>query len=194
MNLSEAITLHLEESAHVKRLVITHCRASIEKAIQLLTTTLQNSNKILLCGNGGSAADAQHIAAEFVVRLSHDLERPALPAMALTTDTSILTAGSNDLGYEQVFARQVEALGQPGDVLIGITTSGNSANIVKALATAKEKGMKTIALLGKDGGECKNLTDIAIIVPSINTQYIQEAHITIGHILVELAEKSLFGH
>jgi D-sedoheptulose 7-phosphate isomerase len=194
VNISDAISLHLEESARVKQLVNKHCRSEIEQAVLLLSSALDQGNKILFCGNGGSAADAQHLAAEFVIRLSHDFERPALPAIALTTDTSILTAGSNDLGYEQVFARQVEALGAKGDVLIGITTSGNSDNIIRALTKGKEKGMHTIALLGNDGGRCKNLADISIIVPSVNTQYIQEAHIAIGHILVELTEQKLFGN
>lgn len=194
MNISEAISLHLEESARVKQLVNRHCRSQIEQAVLMLSSVLDQGGKILFCGNGGSAADAQHLAAEFVIRLSHDFERPALPAIALTTDTSVLTAGSNDLGYEQVFARQVEALGNKNDVLIGITTSGNSGNIIRALIKAKEMGMHTIALLGNDGGRCKDIAGLSIIVPSVNTQYIQEAHIAIGHILVELTEKELFGN
>ncbi len=192
MNFKEQIINHFEESIQVKKLAINHCTESIQQAIEWITQSLKNGGKIMICGNGGSAADAQHIAAEFVIRLSHELERPGLAAIALTTDSSVLTAGSNDLGFEQIFARQVEALGQPGDILIGITTSGNSENIIKAIHAAKSKQMKTIGLLGNDGGKCKELMDLAIVVPSVSVQHIQEAHITIGHIIVELVEKSLF--
>lgn len=192
MDLEKQIINHFEESIQVKKLVINHCTKAIKQAVQWIGQSLKSGNKLLICGNGGSAADAQHIAAEFVVRLSHELERPGLAALALTTDSSILTAGGNDLGFDHIFARQVEALGQPGDLLIGITTSGNSKNVIEAVQTAREKGMKTIGLLGNDGGKCKKLMDLPIIVPSVSVQHIQEAHITIGHILVELVERSLF--
>ncbi|MCD6375312.1 MAG: D-sedoheptulose 7-phosphate isomerase [Caldisericaceae bacterium] len=192
MNFKKQIINHFEESIQVKKLVINHCTESIRQAIEWIIQSFKNSGKILICGNGGSAADSQHIAAEFVIRLSHELERPGMAAIALTTDSSVLTAGSNDLGFEQIFARQVEALGQPGDILIGITTSGNSKNIIEAIHAAKSKQMKTIGLLGNDGGKCKELVDLPILVPSVSVQHIQEAHITIGHIIVELAEKSLF--
>ena len=129
----------------------------------MIKDALQAHHKILLCGNGGSAADAQHLATEFVIRLSPTIKRPGLPAIALTTDTSNLTAGANDLGYDHVFARSVEALGTSGDVLIGISTSGNSPNVNHAMEKARELGMKTIAFLGKDGGTSKGLADLALL-------------------------------
>ena len=192
MDFFKEITTHLQESAQVKHKIIECCLPQIEKSIHILSNVVKEGHKILICGNGGSAADAQHIAAEFVIRLSHHLNRPAIPALALTTDSSVLTAGSNDIGYENVFARQVEAFGQPGDVLMGISTSGNSKNILKAFKRAREKKVITIGLLGSQGGKCKELVDLPIIVPSANTQYIQEAHITIGHIIVELVEQTLY--
>ena len=154
---------------------------------------MQAHHKILLCGNGGSAADAQHLATEFVIRLSPTIKRPGLPAIALTTDTSNLTAGANDLGYDHVFARSVEALGTSGDVLIGISTSGNSPNVNHAMEKARELGMKTIAFLGKDGGTSKGLADLALIIPSNDTQRIQEGHITVGHIIFQQVEQELYG-
>ena len=146
---------------------------------------------MLLGGNGGSAADCQHMAAEFVSRLTKDFERPALPAIALTTDTSFLTAFANDCGYDDVFARQVQALGKPGDLLIGIRTSGNSPNVVRAMAAAKAAQMRTLALTG-DGGQLRRMADVVVAVPSANTQHIQEAHLVIEHILCELVENALF--
>ncbi|WP_456442608.1 D-sedoheptulose-7-phosphate isomerase [Caldithrix abyssi] len=192
MKFLDSIKKHFEESVQVKRLTFNHCAPTIEQAVELMVKSFKDGKKLLLCGNGGSAADAQHIAAEFVIRLSHELDRPALPAIALTTDTSVLTAGSNDLGYELVFARQVEALGQSGDVFLGITTSGNSPNVLRAAEVARKKGMATIGFLGNDGGRGKSLFDAPIVVPSVNVQHIQEAHITIGHIIVELVETTLF--
>ncbi len=192
MEIKNSIQQHFENSIQVKKLVAKHCSDSIARAVTTISKALKEGQKILFCGNGGSAADAQHLAAEFVVRLSHDLQRPALPAIALTTDTSILTAGANDLGFDHIFSRQVEALGRAGDVLVGITTSGNSPNVVNAFQIAQKKQMQTIALLGNDGGICKDLSKIPIIVPSNNVQHIQEAHITIGHIIVELVERILF--
>jgi len=147
----------------------------------------------MLCGNGGSAADAQHLAAEFVIRLSPNIKRPGLPAIALTTDTSNLTAGANDIGYDNVFARSVEALGQEGDILIGISTSGNSPSVNNAFIKAREMKINTIGFLGKEGGKAKELCDIAIIVPSDDTQRIQEGHITIGHIIFQEVEQEMFG-
>jgi D-sedoheptulose 7-phosphate isomerase len=155
--------------------------------------SFHNRGKLLICGNGGSAADAQHLAAELVIRLSKKIERAGLPAVALSTDSSALTAGANDLGFAQVFARQVEALGNPEDVLLVISTSGNSPNIVQALRMAGSKGMKRIALLGGGGGKCLNLADIAIVVPSSNVQRVQETQITLGHILFEIVETELQG-
>jgi len=150
----------------------------------------KGSNKTILAGNGGSAADAQHIAAEMVGRYGFD--RPSLPSLALTTDTSALTAIGNDYGYDQIFSRQLEGMGQTGDIFIGISTSGNSVNIIKAFHVAKKKGITTIALVGRDGGEMGKLADIALIVPSNSTPRIQESHILIGHILCDIIEKEIF--
>jgi D-sedoheptulose 7-phosphate isomerase len=191
MNLKKFITEQLEGSAETKIKTIDSCTDSILKAVELILGSMRNRGKLILCGNGGSAADAQHLAAEMVIRLSHDIERPGLPALALTTDSSILTAGGNDIGFDNIFARQVEALGNPEDVLLAITTSGNSTNILKALEMAKEKNIKSIGFLGGTGGVCKDEVTIPIIIPSSNTQRIQEAHITLGHIVIEIVERDL---
>jgi D-sedoheptulose 7-phosphate isomerase len=183
----------LEESADTKLAMVSACRDSILRAAEKLVETFKGGSKLMLCGNGGSAADAQHIAAEFVIRLSHDIKRPALPAIALTTDTSALTAGGNDIGFENVFARIVEGIGGPGDVLISISTSGNSPNVINAVRIAKTKSIYTIGFLGGNGGKLKNETDLNIIIPSANTQRIQEGHITAGHILCEIVEREMYG-
>jgi D-sedoheptulose 7-phosphate isomerase len=182
----------LNESAETKKKILAQCSSEISKAVDIIIDALKSKKKILLCGNGGSAADCQHMATELVIRLSHELERPAIPAIALTTDSSNLTAGSNDLGYENVFARSIEALGNPGDILIAVTTSGTSENINRAIRQAKERGLVSIGLLGKDGGKAKALCDHAIIVPSNDTQRIQEGHITIGHIICGLVEREMY--
>ncbi len=148
-------------------------------------------NKTILAGNGGSAADAQHIAAELVGRYGFD--RPSIPSLALTTDTSCLTAIGNDYGYDKVFSRQLEGMGQEGDLFIGISTSGNSKNIINAFVSAKEKGITTVALVGRDGGEMAKMADIALVVPSDSTPRIQESHILIGHIICDIIEKEIFG-
>jgi D-sedoheptulose 7-phosphate isomerase len=191
MNRKQFILEQLEESAETKKQTIDACTNSVLKAVDLILGSIRNRGKIMFCGNGGSAADSQHLATEMVVRLSHDIERPGLPALALTTDTSILTAGGNDIGFDNVFARQVEALGNPEDVLLVISTSGNSTNILKALKMAKEKNMKSIGLLGTTGGKCRDQVNIPIIIPSDNTQRIQEAHITLGHVIIEIVERDL---
>ena len=165
----------------------------VSLAIEWFREARSAGKQIFVCGNGGSAADSQHIAAEFVVRMDPLLQRPAIPALALTTDSSVLTAGANDLGYENVFARSIEAFGDSGDILIGISTSGKSESVNAALRKAKAKGLKTIGLLGKDGGPARELVDVAIIVPSNNTQRIQEGHITIGHIICALVEREMYG-
>lgn len=183
----------LRESAETKQKIEKQCIPAIERAVELLVNTLKSKKKILLCGNGGSAADAQHLATECVIRLNPKIQRPGLPAIALTTDSSTLTAGANDLGYDNVFARSVEALGTEGDVLIGITTSGNSESVNRAFLKAREKKMVTIGFLGKDGGTSKNLVDLAIVVPADDTQRIQEGHITVGHIIFQQVEQELFG-
>lgn len=149
-----------------------------------------SSNKTILAGNGGSAADAQHIAAELVGRYGFD--RPSLPSLALTTDTSNLTAIGNDYGYDKVFSRQLEGMGMKGDIFIGISTSGNSQNIINAFEVAKKKGITTVALVGRDGGEMAKRADYAIVVPSNSTPRIQESHILIGHIICDIIEKEVF--
>ncbi len=151
----------------------------------------RKGRKTLLAGNGGSAADAQHIAAELVGRYGFD--RPSIPSLALTTDTSNLTAIGNDYGYDKVFSRQLEGMGQEGDLFFGISTSGNSQNIVNAFESAKAKGITTVALVGRDGGKMAQMADIAIVVPSDATPRIQESHILIGHIICDVIEKELFG-
>ncbi len=192
MDKKKFINESLRESSEVKLLMEEKCSEDIINAVDLIVDSFKAGKKLLLCGNGGSASDAQHIAAEFMIRLAHDLERPAIPAIALTTNHSILTAGGNDIGFENVFAREVEGLGTEDDVLLAISTSGNSENIIRAIDKAKEKGMKVIAFLGGTGGKCKTKVDIPIIIPSINTQRIQEGHITVAHIICELVEKSLY--
>lgn len=162
----------------------------IADAVQMLVDTFVSGNKLLVMGNGGSAADAQHFAAEMVGRFL--MERRALPAIALTTDTSALTAIGNDYGFDMVFSRQVEALARPGDVVVGISTSGNSENISLALQSARKLGCRTIALLGRDGGKIRDLVDIPLIIPSSATPRIQEGHITVIHIMCDLLEKGLF--
>ena len=162
---------------------------AIADAVALAADSLRTGGKILLCGNGGSAADSQHIAAELVGRFV--TERVPLPALALTTDSSILTAVANDYAYDQIFARQVKAIGRRGDCLIGYTTSGNSGNVLEAFRVAKSLGLATIALLGRDGGRSKGLADVEIIVPSNTTSRIQEAHGFIGHALCEGIEHAL---
>lgn len=186
------IRQHLETSAAVKRAAVAACTPAITVAAELLIASFRSGSKLLLCGNGGSAADCQHIAAEFVSALNHDHPRSALGAIALTTDTSFLTANANDFGFEQVFERQVEALGRRGDVLMGITTSGDSANVLRALARARRDGIATVLLTGESGGKAAALADVAVKVPSRDTQHIQETHIAVGHILCALVERALF--
>lgn len=193
MTREEFIRSSLQESSATKQRILSQCSEQISRAIDLVGTTLKKGGKVLLCGNGGSAADAQHLATEFVIRLSPTIKRPGLPAIALTTDTSTLTAGANDIGYDNVFARLVEALGAAGDVLIGISTSGNSESVNRAFQKAREKKMATIGFLGKDGGKSKTLVDLAIVVPAEDTQRIQEGHITIGHIIFQQVEQELYG-
>ena len=182
----------LDESAATKKKMFEACAGDILKAVDTIIGAFNDKKKVLLCGNGGSAADAQHIATELVIRMSKP-NRRALAALALTTDTSMLTAGGNDIGFENVFARQVEALGSAGDVLIAISTSGKSENVNRAIKEAKGKGMKVIGFLGKDGGPSKSLVDIPIIIPSNDTQRIQEGHITVAHIICGILENEMFG-
>jgi D-sedoheptulose 7-phosphate isomerase len=169
----------LSHQAVVKK-ILDEMVDDIQKASQKVVNTIKSGNKIILCGNGGSAGDAQHISAEFTGRFKS--EREALPAIALTTDTSALTAIANDYGYDRVFSRQLQALGREGDLLIAISTSGNSQNILEAIYLAKNMKIEVIALTGKDGGKMKNISDLTIVVPSEDTARIQEMHIMIGHI------------
>ena len=182
----------LNESAATKMLMLEKCYTDINKAADELVKVVKNEKKIMFIGNGGSAADSQHLATEFMIRLSHDLNRPAIGAIALTTDTSNLTAGGNDIGFENVFARNIEGLGNEGDALICISTSGNSPNILKAVAKAKEKKITTIGFLGKDGGKLINECDHYILIPSDNTQRIQEVHIIAVLILCEIVEREVY--
>ena len=163
----------------------------IEDVARRCVALYKTDKKTILAGNGGSAADAQHIAAELVGRYGFD--RPSIPSLALTTDTSNLTAIGNDYGYDQVFSRQLEGMGQTGDIFFGISTSGNSLNIIKAFESAKKKGITTVALVGRDGGEMAKMADVALVVPSDSTPRIQESHILIGHIICDIIEKEIFG-
>ena len=163
----------------------------IADVVKASVAVYKNSHKILIAGNGGSAADAQHFAAELVGRYGFD--RPSLPALALTTDTSNLTAIGNDYGYEYVFSRQLEGMGVSGDLFIGISTSGNSQNILNAFASAKERGIATVALTGRDGGKMAQVADFTLIVPSDYTPRIQESHLLIEHMICDVIEKEMFG-
>ncbi|MEO8049426.1 MAG: D-sedoheptulose 7-phosphate isomerase [Acidobacteriota bacterium] len=188
----QLLRTHLLTSIDTKQKVLESCQADILTAAARMTDSLRNGGKLLLCGNGGSAADCQHIAAELVIRLTQDFVRPGLPAIALTTDSSMLTASANDFGFARVFERQVQALGRPGDVLVAISTSGNSENTLCALNYAAAHDIYTIALTGANGGKMVAAAEIAIRIPSESTQHIQEAHIAVGHILCAIVERSLF--
>ncbi|MBI3864609.1 MAG: SIS domain-containing protein, partial [Planctomycetia bacterium] len=181
------------ESAAVKACTADLCLPSILGAADLIAKSFRNGGKLLLCGNGGSAADCQHMAAEFTSRLSADFVRPGLPAIALTTDTSFLTAYANDFDFEGIFARQIQAIGKPGDVIFGISTSGNSKNVIRALEIAKSVGMSSIGLSGAGGGLLHAVADVCVCVPSNNTQHIQETHLAVEHIVCHLVERALFG-
>lgn len=180
---------YLRESIRVKQAVIENQMDEIEELAAMIIDAYKKGNKLLVFGNGGSAADAQHLAAEFVGR--YKMERPGLPAIALTTDSSIITAVGNDYGYDLIFARQVEAHCKPGDIVLGITTSGNSPNVMKAFEVAKKLGAKTAVWTGRDGGQAAKIADVAIIVPSNNTPRIQEAHVALIHIICELFEEHM---
>jgi phosphoheptose isomerase len=188
---AERIRTHLLESAEVGRRVAAEQTGAILAAAELLATAFRSGAKALLCGNGGSAADCQHLAAEFVNRLSKDFPRPGLPAVALTADSSILTAVANDTGVNEMFARQVETLGAPGDVLIAISTSGASPNVLRAVEAAHAAGLKTIALTGS-AGRLAQLATVSVAVPSASVQHVQEAHLAIEHILCDLVERAVF--
>lgn len=191
-NKNEFVKASLKESSEIKLKVLENCYDDIIKVSDVIIDCVKNGKKLLFCGNGGSAADCQHLATEFMVRLSHDLKRPAIGAIALTTDSSNLTAGGNDIGFDNIFARSIEGIGNKGDVLVGISTSGNSENIIRAFRKAKEKGIITVGLLGKTGGKLISECDYSICIPTENVQRIQESHITVGHILCEITEREIY--
>lgn len=193
MNL-DPVRAYLLESSRTMAGTAEQCGESILGAAAAIVHSVRDGGKLLICGNGGSAADAQHLATEFVSTLKVDRRRAAIPAVALTTDTSLLTAISNDYGFDEVFARQVEALGRPGDVLLGISTSGNSQNVVTAFEQARTQGLRTIALTGRSQSTLSPLADIEIRVPSDETSHIQEAHIAIGQLVAILVEDELYPH
>ena len=188
--LQAVISQRIQDSIMVKQRLLRHTEICAEVAERIIRA-YRSGNKVLFFGNGGSAADAQHIAAELVGR--YYLDRPALPAQALTANTSSLTAIGNDYNYDQIFSRQIEAFGQAGDVAIGISTSGNSRNVIEALRAAKRKDMVAVGMTGESGGQLKAEVDHCICVPSGDTPRIQEAHILVGHILCELVEQAIFG-
>jgi D-sedoheptulose 7-phosphate isomerase len=188
--MTDHLSTIVSESLDVKRSFFAEHAAAVQQAASLIVAAFKSGGKLLVFGNGGSAADAQHIAGELVNRFLQ--ERRALPALALTTDGGVLTCIANDSGFDNTFARQIEALGKGGDVCLAITTSGNSPNVVLACKQAHELGMVVIGLLGKNGGQVAPLCDLALIVPSNDTQRIQETHNLIGHILCELIEAELF--
>ena len=196
MNAQEHLERLFHASIEAKQATLNQTAETIVAAAKVMAGCLSAGGKLLLCGNGGSAADAQHLAAEMLVRLRTHVHRRGLPAIALAMDTSSLTASANDFGGESHFERMTQALGRPGDVLIGITTSGKSPNIIRALAAARETGLRTVGLLGCGGGPALAHCDLAIVVPSAETGRIQECHITIGHALMELVEEMMIesGH
>jgi D-sedoheptulose 7-phosphate isomerase len=189
----DAARTYWDGSAAVRDATRDSCLESIAHASRVIAESLRSGGKLLICGNGGSAADSQHLAAELVGLLERNKARPALAAVALTTDSSVLTAIANDFGYKAVFERQVEAIGRAGDVLLGISTSGNSENVVRALAAARASNIETIVLTGVNGGAAGELADVLICVPSENPQHIQEMHLTLEHLLTMLVERHLLG-
>lgn len=188
--ITERIQQIAQESIDTKRAFFDSHADAVARAAEILITAIQAGGKVLIFGNGGSAADAQHIAAELVNRLNHD--RPPIAAIALTTDSSILTSVGNDSTFDELFERQLRALGRAGDVALAISTSGNSPNVLRAVEAARELGIKTIGLAGRNGGRLAGAVDLALVVANQSTQRIQETHITIGHILCELIEEALF--
>lgn len=183
---------HLTASIEVKRLVVEQCIDSVVRGADTVSEAIASGNKLLICGNGGSAADSQHLAAEFVSTLTMDYRRPAISAIALTTDSSIITAIANDFGFEGVFERQIEALGRSDDVLICFSTSGNSEVVLRGVSKASQLGLKTIAFTGGYGGKLAALVDTAVVVPSGVTQHIQESHLALFHIMVGIVERTVY--
>jgi len=188
--MEEIIRRVAKESRRIQEGFVQKNTSQLIDCAEYISKAFKNDRKLMLCGNGGSAADAQHIAAEFVNRFL--LDRRPLPAMALTTDTSIITSVANDYRYEDVFSKQIQALGVEGDILLAISTSGNSKNILSAIKTAKEKGLYTVGLIGGDGGKMLTLVDLSLVVVSNETPRVQETHILAGHLICELVEYILF--
>ena len=190
MAAEDIVRQHFDASISVKREAAGPLAPAVARAAALMTSSLISNGKILSCGNGGSAGDAQHFSAEMLNRF--EMERPGLPALALTTDSSTLTSIANDYSYAEVFAKQVKAIGRPGDAALGLSTSGNSDNVVRALGVAREMGLKTLALSGRDGGPVAAAAELAVVVPSWSTPRVQEVHITIGHVLCDLVDFLLY--
>jgi D-sedoheptulose 7-phosphate isomerase len=190
---SELARKRLEESIEVKKKTVEACVPDVIAAVDLVVKAFHKGAKLFICGNGGSAADSQHMAAELTSRLTTAYDRPGLPALALTTDSSFLTAYANDFGFEGIFERQIQALGSPGDVVLGISTSGNSRNVLLAVQYARANGMKAICLTGS-GGELVKLADVCIQIPSRTTSCIQEAHLAVEHLICFLVERELYGY
>jgi D-sedoheptulose 7-phosphate isomerase len=188
--MEEVIHKRFEETEKVKKQFLQENHPQLIAIIKLIADAIENGSKLLLFGNGGSAAEAQHLAAEFVNRFL--MNRPPLPAIALNTDSSILTSIGNDYSFSEVFSKQIVALGKEGDIAIGISTSGNSANVIRAIEVAKEMGIETIALTGNDGGDLAKVANHSLIVPSSSTPCIQEVHMAVGHILCEMVEAEIF--
>lgn len=189
-DIEDIILRTFKESCHLKEVFVNENVIRIVKIVDVITDALKEGKKILLFGNGGSAADAQHLAAEFINRFI--IERPPLPAIALSTDTSVITSISNDYDYSDVFAKQIRALGHPGDIAWGITTSGSSPNVIRAFEAAKKLGMITVALTGKDGGSAEKVADYILNVSSNSVPRIQEVHITVGHVICQMIDYKLF--
>ncbi len=185
------VAANFRETAGLLEALAKDSVTQVQAGARLLADTLAAGGKVMFCGNGGSAADSQHLATELVVRLSSAFPRRALPGLALTTDTSLLTACANDFSFEQIFARQVEALGQSGDCLVAISTSGNSGNVVAAVKVAHERGIRVLGLLGGDGGSLAPLCDVALVVPARDPGRVQECHIALGHNLIALTEREV---
>ena len=186
----QIIKKNIKESIYIKK-KIERFSKEITDSVNLVTNTLKRDGRIFLCGNGGSAADAQHLAAEYLIRLKKNIKRRAFPAISLAMDTSTLTACGNDLGFSNIFSRNLEALGKKNDLLITLSTSCNSLNVLKALKLSQKMKLKSIALLGSKGGKMKGIANTEIIIPSSNVARIQESHIFLGHLIFELAEKNI---
>ena len=193
LNEAERFAAMMEDGAALRRRMAAECTPAVLAVVAACERSLRAGGKLLFCGNGGSAADAQHLATELLVRLRSRVERPSWPAIALTLDPAALTAGGNDYGFEEVFARPLQGLGRAGDVLFGITTSGRSPNVLRALETARGMGLVTVGFLGGDGGPARALCDHALVVPSTETARVQEVHIALGHAVLELLEDRLVG-